>query len=233
MSKRYEALKPLKEKGKIYSLKDAVGTVLKTASAKFDETIEVSVKLGIDTKKSDQGVRGTVALPHGSGKKQKILVFAKGEKEKEAQEAGADYTGSEELITKIQGGWLDFDVAIGTPDMMKDIGKIAKVLGPRGLMPNPKAGTVTFELTKAVKEFRAGKIEFKSDDSGNVHAGIGKKSFAADALVANAKAFLDTVVKVKPSAAKGEYLRSVTLSSTMGVGIPVDIKEFVKKAEEE
>jgi large subunit ribosomal protein L1 len=233
MSKRHETLKKEVAPRKKYPLKEAVETALKTATAKFDEAIEVSIKLGIDMKKTDQAVRGTVRMPHGTGKKVRVLVFTRGEKEKEAQSAGADFIGMDDLVAKVLGGWLDFDVAIATPDVMKDLSKTAKILGPRGLMPNPKSGTVTFEVEKAVRDFKAGKIEFKADDSGNVHAGIGKRSFAGAALVENARMFIESVIKVKPSSCKGEYLKSISLSSTMGVGIPVDTKEFVKTTKEE
>ncbi len=231
MSKRFEALKKNLE-SKMYSLQEAVAVVKKNATAKFDETMEVAIRLGLDSKKSDQGVRGTVALPAGTGRKVRVIVFTKGEKEKEAQDAGADMIGSTDLIEKIQKGWLDFDVAIASPDLMKDLGKVAKILGPRGLMPNPKSGTVTFEIAKAVKEVKAGKIEYKSDAAGIVHAGIGKCSFTENALMENAKTLIDSVVKAKPSTSKGQYLRSVSVSSTMGGGVGVDIKEFIKSKEE-
>ena len=202
-----------------YSLEEALELLKDTARAKFDETVEVALRLGVDPKYPDQQVRGSVVLPHGTGKSIRVLVFAKGEKEKEAQEAGADFVGGEELVAKIQGGWLDFDKAVATPDMMGAVGKIGKILGPRGLMPNPKVGTVTFDIVKAVRDLKGGKVEFKVDKTGTLHAGIGKVSFGKDKIRENFMAFFEAIMKAKPSAAKGTYVRSLALSTTMGVGI--------------
>lgn len=213
-----------------YSLQEALNMIKEIAVAKFDETIELSVRLGVDPKRADQVVRGTVILPHGTGKKVKVLVLAKGEKEKEAELAGADYYGSEEYVEKISQGWTDVDVVIATPDMMGMVGKLGRILGPRGLMPNPKSGTVTFEVEKAVKEVKAGKIEYRVDKTGILHVPIGKKSFEVGKLVDNAIVFFQAVLKAKPSAAKGQYLHSIVVSSTMGPGIKLDINELVKLA---
>jgi large subunit ribosomal protein L1 len=200
---------------------DAVKLVKQNAFAKFDETVEVAVRLGVDPRHADQVVRGTVVLPHGTGKSVRVLVVAQGDKAKEAQDAGADYVGME-FIQKISEGWLDFDVAVATPDVMGQLGKLGRVLGPRGLMPSPKAGTVTFEVAKAVREIKAGKIEFRVDKTGNLHAPIGRVSFEEQKLAENLDAFMDTVVRAKPSSAKGTYIRSVTVSSTMGPGVRID-----------
>ena len=205
-----------------YALGEAVRLAKSSAFAKFDETMEVAMRLGVDPKHADQMVRGTVVLPHGLGKTLRVLVFASGEKIREAEEAGADFVGGEELAKKIEAGWLDFDAVVATPDMMRAVGRLGKVLGPRGLMPNPKTGTVTFDIGKAVKESKAGKVEFRVDKTGIIHAPVGKTSFPSDHLVANAQALLESVIKAKPAAAKGKYLRSVTLSSTMGPGITID-----------
>jgi len=191
-------------------------------TAKFDETVEVAMRLGVDPKYPDQQVRGSVVLPNGTGKTVRVLVFAKGEKEKEATDAGADFTGSDALVAKIQGGWLEFDKAVATPDMMGAVGKIGKILGPRGLMPNPKVGTVTFDVGKAVRDLKGGKVEFKVDKTGTLHAGIGKISFGKDKIRENFLAFYEAIMKAKPSAAKGAYIRSIALSSTMGVGIKLN-----------
>jgi large subunit ribosomal protein L1 len=207
---------------RLYSIEDAIPLVQKVKFAKFDETIDVSLKLGVDPKHADQMVRGTVVLPFGLGKSKRVLAIAGGEKQKEAQEAGADVVGGEELVEKIQGGFMDFDAVVATPDMMRAVGKLGKVLGPRGLMPNPKTGTVTADIGKAVKEIKAGKVEFRVDKTGIIHAPVGKMSFKSDSLVANAHALVDSIVKAKPSAAKGKYLKSVTLSSTMGPGVRID-----------
>ncbi len=209
-----------------YSLEEAVDILKENSFAKFDETVEMSINLGIDPRKSDQVVRNTVVLPHGTGKEVKVLVFAKGEKEKEAREAGADYVGAEDLIEKIQQGWLEFDRAIATPDMMGQVGKLGKILGPRGLMPNPKLGTVTFDIGKAVKEAKAGKIEYRNDKGGVVHVPIGKLSFDREKLVENAIAVLKSVVKAKPPTSKGKYIKKVAMSSTMGPGLKVDISKL-------
>ena len=209
--KKYQDAAKLLEAGKLYSVAEAMELVKKTATAKFDETIELHVRLGVDPKYADQQVRGAMVLPHGTGKAKRVLVFAKGEKVKEAEEAGADYVGSDEIVTKIQGGWFDFDVAVATPDMMGTVGRLGKVLGPRGLMPNPKLGTVTMDLVKAINEIKAG----------NIHVPIGKASFDVDKLKANYQALVDTLVRVRPAAAKGQYIRAITVSSTMGPGVPV------------
>ena len=194
----------------------------KVKFAKFDETVELSVRLGVDPKHADQMVRGTVVLPHGLGKSKKVLVIASADKQKEAQEAGADEVGGDEVVEKILGGWMDFEAVVATPDMMRGVGRLGKVLGPRGLMPNPKTGTVTTDIAKAVKEIKAGKVEFRVDKTGIVHAPVGKTSFAQDALIANAQALVDSIVKAKPPAAKGRYLKSITVSSTMGPGVRID-----------
>lgn len=201
---------------------EAISIVKKVAPAKFDETVEVAVRLGVDPRHADQQVRGAVVLPNGTGKTAKVLVFAKGEKHKEAEAAGADYVGAEDMIEKIQGGWMDFDVAIATPDMMGAVGKLGRVLGPRGLMPNPKTGTVTFDVDRAVKEVKAGKIEYRTDKAGIIHAPIGKVSFETEKLVENFQTLIDTLIRVKPAAAKGTYLKSITVSSTMGPGVKVN-----------
>ena len=205
-----------------YSIEEAIPLIQKVKYAKFDETVEVAMRLGVDPKHADQMVRGTVVLPHGLGKSKRVLAIAGGEKQKEAQEAGADVVGGEELVDKIQGGFMDFDAVVATPDMMRAVGKLGKVLGPRGLMPNPKTGTVTTDIAKAIREIKAGKVEFRVDKTGIIHAPVGKMSFAGDALVANAHALVDSIVKAKPAAAKGKYLKSVTLSSTMGPGLRID-----------
>jgi large subunit ribosomal protein L1 len=214
-----------------HTIEDAIPLMQKVKFAKFDETVEVAMRLGVDPKHADQMVRGTVVLPHGLGKTKRVLAIAGGDKQKDALEAGADFVGGEELVDKIQGGWMDFDAVVATPDMMRAVGKLGKVLGPRGLMPNPKTGTVTPDIAKAVREIKAGKVEFRVDKTGIVHAPIGKASFPTENLVANAHALVDSVVRAKPSAAKGKYLKSVTLSSTMGPGILIDtthVTEAVK-----
>src|ERR671925_1112582 len=205
-----------------YSIEEAIPLLQKVKFAKFDETVELTARLGVDPKHADQMVRGTVVLPHGLGKSKKVLVIAGGEKQKEAQDAGADHVAGEEVVEKNNGGWMDFDAVVATPDMMRAVGRLGKVLGPRGLMPNPKTGTVTVEIAKAVREIKAGKVEFRVDKTGIVHAPIGKTSFATQSLVANTHALVDSIVKAKPAAAKGKYLKSVTLSSTMGPGIRID-----------
>lgn len=220
--KKYQEAQKLIDKQKLYEAEEAVELVKKTATAKFDESVEVAVRLGVDPKHADQQVRGAVVLPHGTGKTSRVLVFAKGEKAKEAEAAGADYVGAEDLVAKIQGGWTDFDVAVATPDMMGTVGKLGKILGPKGLMPNPKVGTVTLDITRAVNEIKAGKIEYRTDKAGNIHAPIGKVSFDADKLLANLHTLIDTLLKVKPSAAKGQYMRAITLSTTMGPGVRVN-----------
>jgi large subunit ribosomal protein L1 len=221
--KKYEAVAALVDRKKLYSVEEAIGLAKKTARTKFDETVDLAVKLGVDPKQADQMVRGTVVLPHGTGKKVKILVFAKGEKEKEARDAGADYAGAEDMADKVQKeGWTDFDVVVATPDIMGLVGKLGKVLGPRGLMPNPKTGTVTFDITKAVKDIRAGKVEYRVEKAGIVHVPVGKASFDENKLADNAKAVLESILKAKPSSSKGKYLRSATVSTTMGPGIKMD-----------
>jgi len=213
------------------TIEDAIPLIQKVKFAKFDETVEISLRLGVDPKHADQMVRGTVVLPHGLGKSKKVLAIAGADKQKEAEEAGADHVGGEELVDKIQGGWMDFDAVVATPDMMRAVGKLGKVLGPRGLMPNPKTGTVTPNIAQAVREIKAGKVEFRVDKTGIVHAPVGKLSFPAQNLVENAHALVDSVVKAKPPAAKGKYVRSVTMSSTMGPGVLIDashVTETVK-----
>ena len=221
-SKRMAAAVADVDAEKLYELREAIGIVKNAASAKFDETVEIALKLGVDPKQADQMVRGTTSLPHGAGKEVRVAVFAKGEKETEAREAGADAVGSDDLIEKVQGGWLEFDAAIATPDMMGSVGKLGRVLGPRGLMPSPKSGTVTFEVAKAIKEIKAGKIEFRVDKNANIHAGVAKVSFSEEQIFENTAAVLEAIVKAKPSAAKGQYIRSATMSSTMGPGLHLD-----------
>jgi large subunit ribosomal protein L1 len=221
--KRYRAASELAvQAGQMKDLAAAVKLVKQTARAKFDETIVVSSHLGVDPRHSDQLVRGTVVLPHGTGKSLRVLVLAKGDKEKEAREAGADFAGADEYVKKIQEGWLDVDAIVATPDMMGEVGKLGRVLGPRGLMPNPKSGTVTFDVAKAVGELKAGKIEFRVDKGANVHAPVGKASFSEDKLLENASTFLRELLRAKPTAAKGHYIKSLTISSTMGPGISLD-----------
>jgi large subunit ribosomal protein L1 len=205
---------------------EALELVKKTAPAKFDETVDVAVRLGVDPKKQDQAVRGVVVLPNGTGKSKRVLVFAKGDKAKEAEAAGADFVGDADMINKIQQGWFDFDVCVATPDMMSEVGKLGRLLGGKGLMPNPKAGTVTFDVTKAVQEIKAGKIEFRLDKSGQIHAPIGKVSFDADKLGENFKALVDALNRAKPAAAKGVYLRNIAVSSTMGPSVRVNLQSF-------
>ena len=220
--KRYIEAKKKIERGKAYPIEEAIKLVLDTATAKFDETVEVAVNLGVDPRHADQMVRGSVVLPHGTGKQVKVLVFAQGEKEKEAKAAGADYVGGEEFIKKIEEGWLEFDKVVATPDMMSKVAKLGRILGPRGLMPSAKTGTVTFDVTKAVKELKGGKIDFKVDKGGVIHAPIGKVSFGSDKLLDNFKALMETIIRLKPASAKGTYIKGITLSSTMGPGVKVD-----------
>lgn len=219
--KRYAKSLESYDKLKSYEIGDAIDTVLNTATAKFDETIEVHIRLGVDGKNADQQVRGVVVLPNGTGKKVRVLVIARGDKAEEAKKAGADFVGAEEMITKISGGWLDFDVAITTPDMMGLVGRIARILGPKGLMPNPKSGTVTTDVTKAVADVKAGKVEYRLDKTNNVHVIIGKKSFGKEKLQENFNTVMDAIVRAKPAAAKGQYIKNVTLASTMGPGVKV------------
>ncbi len=213
------------DKAKLYSISEAVKILKQSAKTKFDETVEIAVRLGIDPKQTDQTVRGTVSLPHGTGKTKKIVVIAKGEKVKEAETSGADFSGSEDMIEKISKGWMDFDAIVATPDIMKDLAKLGKILGPRGLMPNPKTGTVTFDIAKTVKEIKAGRVEFKNDPQGIVHCTVGKLSFDENKLVENAKAIISTVISLKPASSKGQYIKSTAISSTMGPGIKVKIEE--------
>ena len=223
--KKYTAAASKRDVATRYQAKQAIDLVKSTAFAKFDETVEVAVRLGVDPRHADQVVRGTVVLPAGTGKSVRVLVIAQGEKAREAEQAGADFVGTE-YIAKIKENWLDFDVLIATPDQMGQLGALGRVLGPRGLMPNPKAGTVTFDVTRAVKEVKAGKIEFRVDKSGNVHAAIGKVSFPAEALETNFTAFMDQIVRAKPAAAKGVYVRTVAISSTMGPGVAIDTTPY-------
>ena len=221
-SKRYLALKEKLERIRLYSPEEAIKLLCELGNAKFDETAEAHFRLGVDPRHADQMVRGVVMLPHGLGKPVRVLVFAKGEKEKEAKEAGADYVGAEDLIKKIQEGWLDFDKAVATPDMMGQVSKLGKILGPRGLMPNPKAGTVTFEVKRAVEELKKGKLEFRVDRTGIVHCPFGKLSFGPEKLLENFSAVVDAVLRAKPDTAKGTYIKSVAVSSTMSPGIKID-----------
>jgi large subunit ribosomal protein L1 len=223
-SKRFREIGKLFEQGKLYSLDEAIAILQRCPQVKFDQSVELSLKTGIDAQKSDQMVRGTVSLPSGTGRAVRVVVFCKGDKVNEALEAGADHAGNEELFQKVQGGWLDFDAVIATPDMMRDLGKLAKMLGPRGLMPTPKAGTVTADVAKAVKEMKAGKIEFKSDKQGMVNVMAGKLSFQVSQLKANIVALLSAILRAKPATAKGVYLRSLSLSSTMGPGLKIDLQ---------
>jgi large subunit ribosomal protein L1 len=227
--KKYLEVSKLIEIDKSYDPEEALELLKKTGTAKFDETVEVAFRLGVDPKHADQQLRGAVTLPNGTGKTKRVLVFAKGEKIKEAEAAGADHVGSEELVQKIQGGWFDFDVAVATPDMMGVVGRLGKILGPKGLMPNPKVGTVTLDVAQAVQEIKAGKIEYRTDKAGNVHLPVGKLSFDADKLVDNYFTLLDTIVKAKPAASKGQYIRNITLSTTMGPGIKVNVLRLTSK----
>ena len=229
--KKYAEAFKLIEKDKFYDPEEAIELVKKTATAKFDETVEVAFRLGVDPKHADQQVRGAVVLPFGTGKTKRVLVFAKGEKAKEAEIAGADFVGAEDMVAKIQGGWTDFDVAVATPDMMGVVGRLGKILGPKGLMPNPKVGTVTLDVTRALNEIKAGKIEYRTDKAGNIHAPIGKVSFDSEKLEKNFRTLVDTLIKVKPSAAKGQYMRSITLSTTMGPGVKVNVLKAPGKKE--
>lgn len=225
MSKRTEALKKNYDALKLYSLDEAAAVVKKCATAKFDETVELHVRLGVDPKQADQQVRGTVNLPHGIGKTKKVAVVTKGDKQKAAQAAGADIVGGDDLIEQISKGFLDFDVLVATPDLMKDLSKLGKVLGPKGLMPNPKSGTVTMDVAKTVKELKAGRVEYKVDDFGIIHVPTGKASFEPAKIAGNARAVLEAIVKAKPSASKGVYMLSVTMSSSMGPGVKLDASQ--------
>ena len=226
--KKYRAALEKIEPGRKYDLESGVTKVKEIASAKFDETVELTVWLGVDPRKADQLVRGTIVLPHGIGKSKTVLVIAQGEKLREAEEAGADLVGGEDVVTRIKGGWTDFDAVIATPDMMRLVGQLGKVLGPRGLMPNPKTGTVTFDVATAVKETKAGKVEYRVDKTGVIHVGVGKVSFETDKLRENAKALLDAVVKAKPATAKGKYVKKVNLAATMSPGVLLDETAFAK-----
>lgn len=219
------------DRSKAYDATEAFGLVKQLASAKFDETVEVAVRLGVDPKKQDQQIRGAVVLPHGTGKTARVLVFAKGDKAKEAEAAGADFVGDDDLIQKVSQGWFDFDVVVATPDMMGSVGRLGRLLGPKGLMPNPKTGTVTFDVTRAVQEIKAGKIEYRLDKAGIIHAPIGKASFEIGQLMANFQTLLDALQKAKPAAAKGVYMRNVSVSSTMGPGIRVNAQRVGAVAE--
>lgn len=225
--KKYRSALEKIEKNQLYDPKQALTLVKDLASAKFDETVEVAYRLGVDPKKADQQVRGAVILPHGTGKTKRVLVFAKGEKAKEAEEAGANYVGDEDLIAKVQQGWFDFDVVVATPDMMGQVGRLGRLLGPKGLMPNPKTGTVTMDVAKAVKDIQAGKIEYRTDKAGNIHAPIGKVSFSTDQLLENLRTLTDALVKAKPTSSKGTYLRKVTVSSTMGPGVTISSSQLL------
>jgi large subunit ribosomal protein L1 len=233
IGKRKKAGDALLEKGRKYTVEEAVAIVKKAAKCKFDETVDLAVRLGVNPKHADQMVRGAIVLPHGTGQKLRVLVFAKGDKEKEATAAGADFAGSDELVQKVSEGFMDFDRVIATPDMMGAVGKLGRILGPRGLMPNPKVGTVTFDVTNAVKEAKAGKVEYRVEKAGIVHARIGKSSFGEQALADNAMALIQALVRAKPSTAKGIYLRSITLASTMGPGVRIDPASVVSTTEEE
>jgi len=224
LTKRQKAASALYDGVKELGVEEAMDVLGKLPRAKFDETVDLSLRLGVDPKHADQMVRGAVVLPHGIGKSVRVAVFAKGEKEREAREAGADVVGAEDLVERVQGGWLEFDSAIATPDLMGQVGRLGKVLGPRGLMPNPKLGTVTFDVGRAVREAKAGKVEFRVDKAGNVHVPVGKRSFSKEQISANALALLEAIVRAKPAAAKGQYLRSITVSSTMSPGIKVDVQ---------
>lgn len=222
--KRYQEAAKLVDKDASYEPLQAIELVKQMAKAKFDETVEVAVRLGVDPKKQEQGVRGVVVLPHGTGRTKRVLVFAKGEKLKEAEAAGADYVGDQDMIAKIQQGWFEFDVCVATPDMMAEVGKLGRLLGGKGLMPNPKAGTVTFDVAKAVQEIKAGKIEYRLDRTGQIHAPIGKASFDADKLTENFRVLIDALNRAKPASAKGVYLRNVAVSSTMGPSVRVNLQ---------
>lgn len=226
--KKYQEAAKLIDRTKAYPVEEAIELVKKTSVASFDETVEVAFRLGVDPKKADQQIRGAVVLPHGTGKVQRVLVFAKGEKAKEAEAAGADYVGDEDYINKIAQGWFDFDVVVATPDMMGQVGKLGRVLGPKGLMPNPKTGTVTFEVEKAVNDIKAGKIEYRVDKAGNIHAPIGKVSFDTNKLAENLATLTETLIKVKPAAAKGTYMKNIAVASTMGPGVKVNVASSTK-----
>jgi len=226
MGKSYSKVLEKVDRNQRYQLEDSLKLVKETARAKFDETVDMAIRLGVDPRQADQNIRGTVALPHGMGKTVRVLAFAKGEKEREAQEAGADFVGNDDLIKKISEGWLDFDKAVATPDMMAAVGRIGKILGPRGLMPNPKTGTVSLDIGKAVREIKAGKLEFRVDKAGIVHVPVGRASFSAEQLIDNARMVLLTVLRAKPASAKGNYVKGVTVATTMGPGIKIDLAQI-------
>ena len=232
-SKRFRSLEEKLEHRQLHPLSEAVGLIKQNATAKFDESVDIAIKLGIDPKKTDQLVSGTVSLPNGTGKQVKVLVFAKGEKQDEARAAGADYTGFEDLVEKVKGGWFDFDVAVATPDTMSAVGRLGKVLGPRGLMPSPKTQTVTFDVIPTVKSLKAGRIKYRTDKTGNIHALVGRASFEPDKLTENVRSFVAEVVRAKPATAKGQFVRNIVLSSTMGPGVRVDAREFLETARKE
>lgn len=223
-SKRFKAAKAAVDSTKLYDVKEGIELAIKNANAKFDESMELHIKLGVDGRNADQQVRGVVVLPNGTGKKVRVLVIAKGDKADEAEKAGADFVGAEDMITKIQGGWLDFDVCITTPDMMGVVGRIARVLGPKGLMPNPKSGTVTVDVTKAINDVKAGKVEYRLDKTNNIHVLFGKASFGVEKLMENYETLMSAIVKAKPAAAKGQYIKNVTVTSTMGAGIKLNAR---------
>jgi large subunit ribosomal protein L1 len=223
--KKYRDALAKVDRSQRYQLEESLRLVKETARAKFDETVEMAIRLGVDPRQADQNIRGTVSLPHGMGKQVRVLAFAKGEKEKEAQDAGADFVGSDDLVKKISEGWVDFDKAVATPDMMGAVGRLGKILGPRGLMPNPRTGTVTADIGKAVKEIKAGKLEFRVDKAGIVHVPVGKASFGAEQLIDNAKAVLMSILRAKPASAKGNYVKGVTVATTMGPGIKIDLAQ--------
>jgi len=225
--KRFKAVAAKIDRQKAYTLADALKLVRESATAKFDETFEVSCRLGVDPKKADQMIRGTVVLPHGTGKKVRVLVLTKGEKASEAEAAGADMVGADDYIEKIKGGWSDVDAIVATPDMMGSLGRLGKILGPKGLMPNPKAGTVTQDIAKAVKDLKAGKIEYRVDKTGNIHSGVGKLTFTDEQLLENTKVFLNAVMRAKPATAKGTYMKNASVCSTMGPGVKLDTAEVV------
>lgn len=226
--KRYQESAKLVDPMKSYEITEAIEILKAMSKAKFDETVEAAFRLGVDPKKADEQIRGAMVLPHGTGKTQRVLVFAKGDKVKEAEEAGADYVGDDELIAKINQGWFDFDVIVATPDMMAEVGKLGRILGPKGLMPNPKTGTVTFEVDKAVKDIKAGQIEYRVDNASNLHVPIGKISFDDEKLVENFKAIIETLIRIKPQASKGTYMRNAAITSTMGPGIKIDASSFTR-----
>jgi len=230
--KKYSDARKLVDRTRLYDPAEAMTLIKKTATAKFDETVECAVRLGVDPRHADQMVRGAVVLPHGTGKEARVLVFAKGDKAKEAEEAGADLVGAEDMVEKIQGGWLDFDVAVATPDMMSMVGRLGRILGPKGLMPNPKTGTVTFDIKNAVREIKAGKIEYRVEKAGIIHAPIGKASFAQGKLEDNFYTLMDALMRAKPAAAKGTYVRSVAVANTMGPGIKISPSKVTRAAPE-